>query len=168
MVRLTTDAVSIHTHCSTHLPSPLLPREEGCLCRQLAARCSKSGQRRRKHQVSAEPKIGFQVKLMFYVIQTCFSKTTTRNLLRRVPWLSFALRMTTLLGPLCARKNQYSQVCNEETEAEPLTAAKQAGCNAAGVLQTHENHPSCQNYLHLHGKTIASSSPWQSDGWSAR
>lgn len=36
MVRLTIDTVSIYTRCSTHLSSPLLPREEGCLCRQLA------------------------------------------------------------------------------------------------------------------------------------
>ena len=173
MVRLTIDIVSVYAHCSTHLPSLLLPRQEGCLCRQLAARCeyiwrsSESGQRRRKHQVSAEPKVRFQVKLVLYAIQTSFSKITMRNVLHRVPWLSFPLWVITLLWHPCIGKNQYSQAHSEETEAEPLIAAKQAGCNAAGVLQAHDNHLSCQNYLHLHGKTIASSSPWQSDGSSA-
>lgn len=51
MVRLTIDTVSTYTRCSTHLPCLLSPREEGCLCRQLAARCeyiwraSESGQK---------------------------------------------------------------------------------------------------------------------------
>lgn len=74
MVRLTIDTVSIYTHCLTHLPSLRLP-EEGWLCRQLAARreniwpSPESGQRRQKHEVSAKPKMRFQVKLMLYEIQ---------------------------------------------------------------------------------------------------
>lgn len=167
------------TQCPyTHIAQPsclaslLLPREEGCSCTQLAARCryiwrsSESGQRRQKHQVSAEPKVGFQVKLMLYVIQTGFSKITMRNLLLWAPRLSFPPWMTTLPWHPCIGKNQYSQEHNEETEAEPLVATKQAGCNAAGVLQACGNHLSCQNYFHLHGKTFASSSPWQRNGSS--
>lgn len=101
-------------------------------------------------------------------IQTGFSKITMRNLLHWVPWLSFLLCMTKpATTPMPWEKKQYSHVHNKETEAEPLVAAKQVGCNAAGVLQAHDNHFSCQNYLHLHRKTITSSSPWQSDGSSA-
>lgn len=95
MVRLTIDTVSIYTHCSTHLPSLRLPREEGCLCRQLAARweniwpSSESGQRRQKHQVSAKPKIRFQVKLMLYAIQqNHHEETPTPSVLAFLPSLN--------------------------------------------------------------------------------
>lgn len=164
---------SVHAHMLLNpFASPLLPREEGCLCRRLAARSeyiwrsSESGQRRQKHQVSAEPKIGFQVKLMLYVIQTGFSTTTTKepptlSALAFLPSLNDCPPMT----PVHWEK-QYSHAHEEETEAEPLIAAKQAGCKVAGLLQAHDNHLSCQNYLHLHGKTIASSSPWRSNGSS--